>query len=156
MSNHIRIRIACLFAWVLLAGVARAAGGGLTAAADLAAEARQAQRGGYPLVVLYSRRDCPYCETVRRDYLLPMLRQPRYRDRLIVRQVDIDSEAVLRDFAGNAVSHAEFARREKVKLVPVLAFYGPSGKPLAESIVGLRLADFYGAYLEDALQAGAR
>ena len=31
-------------------------------------------------------------------------------------------------------------------------FHGPAGEPLAEAIVGFRLADFYGAYLERAIE----
>jgi hypothetical protein len=31
-------------------------------------------------------------------------------------------------------------------------FHGPDGVPLAESIVGYRLADFYGAYLDRAIE----
>ncbi len=33
-------------------------------------------------------------------------------------------------------------------------FYGPDGIVLAESIVGFRLADFYGAYLDRAIEEG--
>ncbi|MPN42759.1 hypothetical protein SDC9_190316 [bioreactor metagenome] len=40
---------------------------------------------------------------------------------------------------------------EKVKLVPVVAFYGPDGRQLAEPIVGARLPDFYQSYLDDGI-----
>lgn len=134
----------------------RAAGNELVAAADLRAEVRQAREGGYPLVILYSRKDCRYCETVRRDYLRPMMAAERYRQRVVVRQINQDSEAPLLDFAGKPTTHADFARQEKIKLVPVVAFYGSGGKAMAEPIVGTRIPDFYPGYLESALQAGVR
>lgn len=124
----------------------------LPPAADLRAEATQAALLGGPLVVLYSRRDCKYCETVKRDYLKPLASQPRYRDKLLVRQINQDSDLPLFDFRGEKTTHARFAASEKIKLVPVVAFYGPNGQRLAESIVGARLPDFYPSYLETAVE----
>jgi thioredoxin-related protein len=121
-------------------------------AVDLRAEAAQAARLGGPLVVLYSRRDCKYCETVKRAYLKPLASQPRYRDKLLIRQINQDSEQPLLDFRGERTTHARFAASEKIKLVPVVAFYGPTGRHLADPIVGARLPDFYPSYLETAVE----
>ena len=121
-------------------------------ATDLRAEAALAARLGGPLVVLYSRRDCKYCETVKRDYLKPLASQPRYRDKLLIRQINQDSDQPLLDFHGERTTHARFAASEKIKLVPVVAFYGPNGQRLAESIVGARLPDFYPSYLDTAIE----
>jgi thioredoxin-related protein len=124
----------------------------LPAAQDLRAEAEKAAQAGGPLIVIFSRKDCKYCETVKRDYLKPLTTNPRYRDKVIIRQVNQDSEAPLVDFRGEATTHARFTAGEKVKLVPVVAFYGPQGKRLADPIVGARLPDFYPSYLEDAIE----
>ncbi|WP_301278092.1 thioredoxin fold domain-containing protein [Dechloromonas sp.] len=129
---------------------------GILPAVDLRSEATAAARAGAPLVVIFSRDDCKFCKAIKRDYLLPMSRQPRHRDRLVVREVRQDSEQVLTGFSGEKTSHASFARSEKVKLVPVVAFYGPEGKPLAEPIVGARLPDFYQSYLDDGVEAASR
>lgn len=142
-----------LAAGLLMAGpLAQAAGNDLPPAADLRAEAAQAAQLGGPLVVLYSRRDCKYCETVKRDYLKPLATQPRYRDRVLIRQINQDSDQPLADFRGEKTTHARFAAGEKIKLVPVVAFFGPNGQRLAESIVGARLPDFYPSYLETAVE----
>lgn len=124
----------------------------LPPATDLRTEAEQAERKGTPLIVLYSRRDCKYCETVRRDYLLPLTRQARYRDHVIVRQVNQDSDAAVTDFRGEKTTQARLAGSEKIKLVPVVAFYGKNGRRLADPIVGAKLADFYQSYLDDAIE----
>ena len=48
------------------------------------------------------------------------------------------------------------ATSEKIKLVPVVAFYGPNGKRLAEPIIGARIADFYQSYLETAIEQSSQ
>ena len=129
----------------------------LPAAADLRSEAVQAAKAGGPLIVIYSRQDCKYCEAVKRDYLKPLAANPRYRDHVLIRQINQAGEAqALTDFKGAASTHAKVALAEKVKLVPVVAFYGPDGRKLAEPIVGARLPDFYQTYLEDAVEQSSR
>lgn len=124
----------------------------LPAAQDLRTDTDRAARAGGPLIVIYSRKDCKYCETVKRDYLKPLTTNPRYRDKVVIRQINQDSDAQLVDFRGETTTHARFAASEKIKLVPVVAFYGPQGTRLTDSIVGARLPDFYPGYLEDAVE----
>ena len=143
-----------LFALLLLACAARPAlgqGAELPPAVDLRNEADQAFRKGGPLIILFSRDDCKYCTTVKRDYLKPLVSDPRHRDRVLVRQINQDSAAALIDFRGEATTHGRFADREKIRLFPVVAFYGPEGKRLAGPIIGARLPDFYQSYLDDAI-----
>lgn len=137
-------------AWLGHAGAAE-----LTPASDLAAEARQSAGHGHALVVLYSRPDCKFCEVVRTHYLRHLPDDPR-RAGIVIRQVDQDGTRSLRDFKGKAKSHAEFAAEEKIRLVPVVAFYGPKGEALAPPIVGARIADYYQSYLDEALDQSAR
>ncbi len=129
----------------------------LLPAADLARDARQASQAGGPLIVLYSRDDCKFCKAVKRDFLQPLTDNPRYRDRIVVREVrqDGDNQALV-DFKGQTTTHARLAASEKVKLVPVVAFYGPDGRKLADPIIGARLPDFYQSYLEDAIEQSSR
>ncbi|MBI2277027.1 MAG: thioredoxin family protein [Dechloromonas sp.] len=144
-----------LFALLLLACAAQPAlglGAELPPAVDLRSEAEQAVRKGGPLIILFSRQDCRYCETVKRDYLKPLANDPRHRDRVLVRQINQDSSAALIDFRGEPSTHTRFADSEKIKLFPVVAFYGRDGKRLAAPIVGTRLPDFYQSYLDDAIE----
>ena len=94
-------------------------------------------------------RSCP-------DYLKQLAADPRFRDRVVIRQVNQDSDAALVDFHGAATTHAQLARAEKIRLVPVVAFYGPQGKHLAEPIVGARLPDFYPSYLEESVEKSSQ
>jgi thioredoxin-related protein len=133
-----------------------AAGKDLKTASNLQAEAAAAAQKGAPLIVLYSRKDCKYCETVRRDYLKPLTINQRYRDIVIVRQINQDSDAELINFRGEKSTHSAVAASEKIKLVPVVAFYGPNGKKLADPIIGARLPDFYQSYLEAAIEQSSQ
>ena len=152
MKRLLRLLLPGLLAAVLVlrADAVRAAGNDLPAAVDLRQEVAQSAQAGHPLVVIFSRADCRYCETVKRDYLKPLAQDRRYPN-LLIRQVNQDSDAPLTDFLGVKTTHARFALAQKIKLVPVVAFFGPQGTQLAAPIVGARLPDFYQSYLEAAL-----
>ena len=141
--------------WFALLGLVVALGAqaatDLPPARDLRSEAETAAQAGAPLILIYSRKDCKFCETVKRDYLKPLSADPRYAKRVVIRQIDQDSERPLVDFRGENTTHARFAAAERVKLVPVVAFYGPQGRRLADPIVGARLPDFYATYLEESV-----
>ena len=145
----VRLSLICLL--MLGSGLLQAKGNDLPLAVDLRNEVESARKQGGPLVIIYSRRDCKYCETVKRDYLKALANHPRYRERVLIRQVNQDGDGNLIDFQGNPTTHARFTTTEKVKLVPVVAFYGPNGRQLADPIIGARLPDFYPNYLEEAL-----
>jgi len=129
---------------------------GVLPARDLRAEAAAAAKAGQPLVVIFSRDDCKFCKAIKRDYLEPMTRQPRHRDRLVIREIRQDSDEAMTAFGGEKTTHARFAGSEKIKLVPVVAFYGLDGRQLADPIVGARLPDFYQSYLDDGIEHASR
>lgn len=122
----------------------------LPEASDLAADARLAAGRGVPLVILYSRDDCSWCAKVRREYLGPMARDPETR--AVIRELHMDRPTPLVDFAGRRTTSADFSASVKARFAPTVMFHGPSGAPLADAIVGFRLADFYGAYLDQAIE----
>jgi len=124
----------------------------LPAATRLDVEARSAAAAGGPLIVIFSRADCSFCRAVKRDFLLPLAADPRYGKHLLIREIRQDTELPVTDFAGKATTHAAFAAAEQVRLVPVVAFYGPGGRVLHAPIIGARLPDFYRSYLEDAVE----
>jgi thioredoxin-related protein len=122
----------------------------LTEARDLAADARLAAARGVPLVVLYSRDGCGWCEKLRREHLGPLSRDPAVP--ALVRELHMDRATPLTDFAGRRTTSADFSRRLKASFAPTVMFHGPDGAALAEPIVGFLLADFYAAHLERAIQ----
>ena len=85
-----------------------------------------------------------------------MSRQPRNGKRPVIREIRQDSEQALIAFGGEKTTHARFAGDEKIRLVPVVAFYGPDGRQLADPIVGARLPDFYQSYLDDGIDNASK
>ncbi|MDP1735371.1 MAG: hypothetical protein Q8L44_13515 [Sulfuritalea sp.] len=122
----------------------------LVEATDLAADARLAAARGVPLVVLYSRDDCSWCEKVRREHLGPLSRDPAAP--ALVRELHMDRATPLVDFAGRRTTSADFSKQMQARFAPTVMFHGGKGGQLVEAIVGFRLADFYAAYLERALE----
>jgi hypothetical protein len=101
--------------------------------------------------VLASTEGCPFCKVVRDNYLAPLQRD----ERLPVLQLDLGSRAGLLDFAGRASTHEMLLRAWHVDVAPTVLFFGPGAREVAPRLVGLS-PDFYGAYLEQRLDAARR
>ena len=124
----------------------------LPAARDLAGDAASISRDGRVLLVLFSQHGCPWCERVRREFLLPIQKNESYTSRLVFRQIDLDRGTPLRDFGGKATTHADFGRMNGVTLYPTVMLFGPRGERLAEPLRGFTGSDFYGAYLDQRIE----
>jgi len=151
----------CILAWLIAPTAVAAtepppATAVLRQATDFAADAREARVLNAPVMVLFSQSWCPWCERVRREYLAPMQRDPAYRNRVLIREVDADAGDALVDFSGAATTQKEYASRFRVAMVPVIVLLGPDGALLSEPMVGMRLPDFYQAYLDEAIDNGRR
>jgi len=142
-----RLLTAAILTWPLLAFA-------LPPAQDLAADAVQMREQKLPMLVLYSRADCAWCERARQQVLEPLAADPATAGRVLIRQIDIDRRAAIADFSGKATNHQDFASQRKIRLTPTLEVLGPDGKPLTEAIVGVRLPDFYATYVDRAIDAG--
>ena len=133
---------------LLLPTFALAADTALPVPVSLPGAAQTAAAKKEPLVLLVSLPGCPYCEVVRRNYLLPARRD----DGLHAWQLNItDRTTPLVGFNGKATTAAEQIAVWKAGFTPTVLFLGPSGQDLAERLVGLASLDFYGAYLDERL-----
>jgi len=126
----------------------------LPAAADLAADGAVSRTRRIPILLFFDREDCPYCERALREHLAPMGAEAPWRDDALMRQVEADRALPVVAFDGRATTHGALAASYGVVLTPTVLVVDGSGAPLAEPVVGLLTADFYGAYLDDALRAG--
>jgi thioredoxin-related protein len=122
----------------------------LPKAADLATDSAAMRAAKMPMVVLYSQAGCTYCDEAR-TYLVPMAEDPANAQRALFRQVDIDSDAALTDFAGQPTTHRKLARQLGAKLTPTVSVLDAEGRALGETIIGMRLPDFYGQYVDNAI-----
>lgn len=155
MSGH-RIRsrlLPSLLAALVLAGGA-AAGDEVTVplAADLAADARMADTTGRPLMLVVTREECGYCALLKRAVIVPMIISGEYEDRVIIRELIIDTGPDLLDFAGRRVSPFAVADRYDSFFAPVVLFVGPDGEELHERLIGISNEDMYLFYLDQAIE----
>ncbi len=141
---------ACILTWaLLLAGQAWAAD--VPMSTDLQAEGARAAALNTPLIIVFTSPSCHYCEIVKRDYLLPLLKNPDTAQTLMIRQVVTGSGARLKDFHGRTSTQAAFAAFQGVSLTPTVAFFDARGREVVKPIVGLLNPDYYYGYLEDAI-----
>lgn len=145
--------------WLILAcslfGPAAAqAASGLVRAKDFQADARLAAQRQVPILVLFTSPTCPYCEVVKRDYLVPMHRDRANRNRVIIRELSVGSNAPITGFDGKPLTEAAFAAAHRVFVVPTVMVFDPRGEPVGEPIIGVLIPDFYYGYLEAAIEAG--
>ena len=134
--------------YVLPASWAHAKDSALPVPASLPQAALAAKAKGEPLVILVTLPGCPFCEVVRRSYLLPA----RADSGLQAWQLDVtDRTTPLIGFNGQPTTAALQAKAWKATFTPTVLFLGGQGQALAERLVGIAVPDFYGAYLEQRL-----
>ena len=103
-----------------------------------------------PMLVLYSQDGCHFCVTAR-SYLVPMAAAEVRGRHALFRQIDIDSDATLVDFSGAQSTHRAVAKAQKANFTPTVRLFDADGRAIGEDIVGLRLEDFYGLYVDNAI-----
>ena len=140
---------------LLLAGAPACAGGAsvaapaaLPASVSLSDELAQALKKGGPLLVMASLDGCPFCKVARESYLAPL----RQEQGLMVVQLDMRSNRLVKDFKGATRTHDELIRSWGIKVAPTVLFFGHRGAEIAERMVGGYIPDFYGAYLDERLR----
>lgn len=123
----------------------------LQEANDLAADGAIAKERKVPILLFFNRVGCPYCERALRQFLLPMERNAANANRVMFRQVETDRTTKMVDFKGEPIRHRQFAMRYKIKLTPTIWIVDGDGNSLGDPIVGLTTPDYYGYYLDKAI-----
>ena len=127
---------------------------GILPASDLHRESLAAERGCIPLLLEFTSTSCSYCHLLETEVLNPTLLNQDYESRVLMRKLMIDNTARLTDFDGTAqVSAEQLASRYKVYVTPTLLFVDSRGREIAERLVGVTTLEFYGGYLDMALDA---
>jgi thioredoxin-related protein len=114
------------------------------------------QEKGTPLLLVFRADGCTYCRHLEEEYLKPMQQSGDYDTRIIIRQLTLGAEDYIYDFQGKKVSADTFATRYKASITPTVVFLDANGGEVAESLVGYSSPDFYGAYLENAINTAQK
>ena len=144
------VRVLILLALLLPPGLAWAES--LPSVQDLAADAATMRREKAVLLLVFTEEYCLYCHRLKQGYLLPMERNGDHADRLLIREVPRDHPTQsLQDFDGSAQNVRTLTERYNISLVPTMLFLGPNGEELVDRFVGLGPEDFFGYYLNEAI-----
>lgn len=150
-----RVSALLILTCVCLASAAPTAQGEpLPLVSDLEATAKLARAQRAPIFVAFTLKRCPYCTIARRDYWVPMNGNAAWRGKVIMVELELDGTPTLRDFDGKSTTPRDFAQRFGVRSVPTVIVFDASGAPAASPMAGLAASDFYGLYLEQAVEAG--
>ena len=141
-----------LFSLFLALAIQSAAQGELRIANDLHDVGRESDMRKIPVVLFFSSKHCEYCDLVRDGFLKHLLTNPAFMNKLLLREVRIDSARALFDFNKQSITHATFTEQRAIELVPTIQFTDGLGDMLTEDIVGVTTLGFYGAYLEKAIE----
>ena len=142
-----------LLVFVFLAvAIESAAQGELRMANDLHGLGRESDLRKIPVVLFFSSVHCEYCDLVRDEFLNYLSTDPAFMNKLLLREVRMDSIRPLLDFSRQSISHAAFTEQRAIELVPTIQFTDGVGDILVEDIVGVTALGFYGAYLEQAIE----
>ena len=105
-----------------------------------------------PLLLEFSAVTCDYCQLLETEVLNPTLLNRDYDRRVLMRKLLIDRPNPLKGFDGSAINAEQLAEKYRVFVTPTLLFVDAQGRELAERIVGVTTLDFYGGYLDIALE----
>jgi thioredoxin-related protein len=118
---------------------------------NLQLDGKLAQRINVPLLLTFSQADCPFCVKLAEEVLQPMLISGDYTDRVLIRELMIDHGKDVIDFNGAAVSARAIFARYRLYVTPSVLITDNQGHELAERQIGINTVDYYGFYLDQAI-----
>lgn len=152
LSRYARRALIGLTLSFSLLGTAYAEPGELIEEKNFQALSVEMQKQKLPLLLMLHADYCDYCRQLKKLYLEPMERSGDYTGRILLRQLDIHSGRKITGFGGQVMLSGELADSWKVIVTPTLLFLDAEGRELAERMLGFNSPDFYGAYLERAIE----
>lgn len=158
MLNKVSLKLflpAVFISALLINGVftqAEAGGVDIPKAKDLQKDGIVAREKGIPVLLEFTMHGCPFCEEVEEEVLRPMLISGDYDNKVIVRNIKIDEEdTTITDFNGEKITYEELAQRYSIYVAPTLVLVQGDGKAMGLDMVGVTTIDYYGAYLDQAI-----
>ena len=130
--------------------------GKIPVAADLQQDADASRAGRVPILLIYTAEYCHYCDEVKASVFNLIFADPAYQDRMLLREVRIDTNLDLVSFSGTATSHRSFSRTRGIRIVPTLEFLDGAGAPISPPLVGAGIPDYYGAYVDNGIEQSLR
>ena len=152
MKQAVKQTLACLA--ILTWGMAPARAD-VPWARDLRQDAAAARAANGVVLVVFVASHCPYCETALNDFLIPMSGNADYFA-VVMRRVESGGANPLTDFQGRKLSGRQFAAAYGVRLTPTVMVFDGEGHPLTKPVIGVSTPDYYGTFLDQAIDQGVQ
>ena len=123
---------------------------------DIRNPARLSQAQNLPILIMFGTEECPYCELLREDFLIPMIISGDYTDKVILREAHVADGVSIINFTGRQVSSRDFAGKYGVKLYPTMVLVDDKGKPLVNKIIGITTPSLFGGTLDTRIDEALR
>ena len=123
-------------------------------ARDLQQDAAAARAVQGVVLLVFVGSHCSYCETALNEFLIPMSGNADYLSKVVMRRVESNGFRELKDFQGRKVSHRQFAGDHGARMTPTVMVFDGEGRQLAKPVVGLTTLDYYGTFLDQAIDQG--
>jgi thioredoxin-related protein len=117
--------------------------------ADLRQVATAASARGEPVVVMVSLPGCPWCELLRRNYLVPMRQEGLAAFEFLIN----DQRQVLKGFDSRLISPAALSEALKIRITPTIVFFNAQGQEVAPRLEGVASAQMIGDVLGERLSS---
>ena len=130
--------------------------GKIPVASDLQQDADASRSAQLPILLIYTAEYCHYCDEVKASVFSLIFADPAYRDRMLLREVRIDTNLYLVGFGGDVTSHQSFSKNRVIRIVPTLEFLDSAGTQIRQPLVGVSIPDYYGAYVDNGIEQAIR
>jgi thioredoxin-related protein len=115
-----------------------------------------ARARGVPILVQFCSFWCKHCDVMEQRVLKPMMLNDKYRERILLKKLEVDSYETITDFDGRQYSSDEFSKMYNVDFYPTLVFFDANGREIGQRIVGLTLIEFAVEELDSAIEEAAQ
>jgi len=115
---------------------------------------KQSKKEKKVILLEMSASYCGFCRKLEAEIINPMIISGDY-DHVLIRHLEIDSDNDIKMPNGQSMSPSEYARSKNVFVTPTLLFLNDKNEEIAKRIIGINSVDYFGAYVDDALETGA-
>lgn len=89
--------------------------------------------------------------------LKPMMLNDKYRERILLKKLEVDGDSTITGFDGRQYSSDEISKMYNVDFYPTLVFFDANGREVSQRIVGMPLGEYVvddlGSAIDKAVQA---
>lgn len=124
---------------------------GLQQTDNLQTLGQQVSATSKPLLLMFSQHHCPFCKKLKSEVLEPMLLNPKYQQRLFMRELMIDFGSNLIDFKGKPTTGIDLFELYGMVVTPTIILIDGAGKEIAKRQTGVNTVEMYGWYLDQAI-----